>query len=137
MRNDFFDFSKGILILLVILGHAIQYCAVNENVWLNPIFNIIYTFHMPLFVFLSGYFFYTCLKKSFKDVLTSRFKRLIVPEIMNSLIIIILFSLISKFQYESFHQIYNLTDHRILPQLPAEYRGVGIDNLFLPDILFL
>ena len=50
MRNDFFDFAKGILILLVILGHAIQYCAVDEYVWLNPIFNIIYTFHMPLFM---------------------------------------------------------------------------------------
>lgn len=64
---------------------------------------------MPLFVFLSGYFFHTCVKKGFKDVFFSRFKRLIVPEIMNSVIIIILFSLISKFQYDSFYQIYNLT----------------------------
>ena len=108
MRNDFFDFSKGVLILLVILGHAIQYCAVNENVWINPVFNIIYTFHMPLFVFFSGYFFFSSMKKKFANVFISRFKRLIIPNLFNSIIIFLLFSLISKFQYDSLYQIWNL-----------------------------
>jgi fucose 4-O-acetylase-like acetyltransferase len=53
------DAAKGLAILLVVLGHSMQ--ADNQNSYLsvmkpeNLLMNIIYTFHMPLFMFLSGY----------------------------------------------------------------------------------
>lgn len=53
-RDDFIDTIKGLLMILVVLGHVIgsfQDCQLN--VYLR---NFIYLFHMPLFVFLSGYF---------------------------------------------------------------------------------
>lgn len=57
-RDLSFDFIKGVLIILVVLGHVIQglYGIDNPDVWENLLFTIIYTFHMPLFIFISGYF---------------------------------------------------------------------------------
>jgi fucose 4-O-acetylase-like acetyltransferase len=51
-RDDFLDIAKGIAIILVVIGHTLQYNIANveDNLW----FRIIYAFHMPLFVFLSG-----------------------------------------------------------------------------------
>lgn len=50
MRNSFIDWLKGLLILLVILGHVLQ-----GNLNSNPIRYFIYSFHMPLFIGLAGY----------------------------------------------------------------------------------
>ncbi|MBP9743262.1 MAG: acyltransferase family protein [Burkholderiales bacterium] len=46
------DTFKGFAILLVILGHCIQNSIVNFDD--NALFRIIYSFHMPLFMLLSG-----------------------------------------------------------------------------------
>ena len=49
-RNEKIDLLKGIAIILMVMGHSmseIEYMAIP--------FNIIYSFHMPLLFFLSGY----------------------------------------------------------------------------------
>lgn len=51
-RITYLDSLRGFAILLVIVGHFIQYN--YESSIRNDIFNIIYSFHMPLFFFLSG-----------------------------------------------------------------------------------
>lgn len=54
------DVVKGLLILTVILGHAIQEplkvrgISFEDNIWRN----IIYSFHMPAFMAMSGYLMY-------------------------------------------------------------------------------
>lgn len=52
-RNQALDIARGIAIISVILGHAIQYTSKDFDS--NPIFKIIYAVHMPLFMFISGY----------------------------------------------------------------------------------
>jgi len=52
-RLDYVDELKGFAILLVVIGHVIQFNTLNFRH--NIIFSIIYSFHMPLFFFLSGY----------------------------------------------------------------------------------
>lgn len=52
-RLDFIDYAKGIAILLVVIGHLLQYNLVGTTA--KELFDIIYSFHMPLFMFLSGY----------------------------------------------------------------------------------
>ncbi|CCX59757.1 putative uncharacterized protein [Blautia hydrogenotrophica CAG:147] len=47
-RIEFIDVAKGITILLVIVGHTIPEGLMRT---------LIYSFHMPLFFFLSGYFY--------------------------------------------------------------------------------
>lgn len=52
-RLFYLDNLKGILIILVILGHAIQFTVPDYE---NPFaFRLIYSFYMPLFFFISGY----------------------------------------------------------------------------------
>lgn len=59
-RLEYFDTAKGILILLVVFGHAWR--AVYNNgilsneVWYQRIDGWIYSFHMPAFFFLAGIF---------------------------------------------------------------------------------
>ncbi|KQM14821.1 acyltransferase family protein [Novosphingobium sp. Leaf2] len=57
-REDFPDFCKGVLIALVVFGHAIQYVVLKGQAQAlqDPVFSAIYLFHMPLFMALSGYF---------------------------------------------------------------------------------
>lgn len=52
-REYQYDNMKFILILFVIFGHLLEYIKgdISEN-----IYRIIYTFHMPVFIFISGYF---------------------------------------------------------------------------------
>ena len=51
-RVAWIDALKGVAMLLVIVGHLIQ--TNYQSGIANPIFNIIYSFHMPLFFFISG-----------------------------------------------------------------------------------
>ncbi|HIU04041.1 MAG TPA: acyltransferase family protein [Candidatus Coprousia avicola] len=54
-RIALFDNLKGILIILVVFGH-IAHPIHNDNAALSAAFDIIYLFHMPLFVLTSGLF---------------------------------------------------------------------------------
>lgn len=47
-RDEAFDIIKGFCILLMIVGH----CPINEILG-----NVIYSFHMPFFFFIAGFFF--------------------------------------------------------------------------------
>lgn len=72
--NESVDFLKGILITLVVIGHVIA-----DSI---PRY-IIYSFHLPLFFFLSGYLIkYNDFGKEF----AKKAKRLIVPYLTASLI---------------------------------------------------
>lgn len=51
------DSLKGYLMILVILGHAIQSVLV-DNFSTNHVWNIIYSFHMPAFMAVSGWVTY-------------------------------------------------------------------------------
>ena len=51
-RDAFLDIAKGLAIILVVLGHVIQGSAQNFDELIG--FRVIYSFHMPLFIFLSG-----------------------------------------------------------------------------------
>lgn len=54
-RDYLFDNYKAFLILLVVIGHFIEPCYKN-NEFLNILKWFIVSFHMPAFIFISGYF---------------------------------------------------------------------------------
>ena len=68
-RLAYFDNLKGVLILLVVVGHCLEKC--DDRQWMHYIYTFIYTFHMPLFVMTTGYFCKDIAK--FRDL----FKRII------------------------------------------------------------
>ncbi len=80
-RNQFLDFAKGMLILVVTWGHVIQYVGYNNaSFWDDPIFKAIYTFHMPLFMALSGFLSFNSIQRtSFKTLAAKRLANLILP----------------------------------------------------------
>ncbi len=81
-KNITIGVVRGIAIILVVYGHVIQRTMApnGEDFFLNPVFKTIYTFHMPLFVFISGYLLaYSLSRSSVPEVLNSRYKRLFVP----------------------------------------------------------
>lgn len=53
VRNTFIDELKGIAILLVVIGHILQFIFKVDVSGL--LFSVIYSFHMPFFMFLAGY----------------------------------------------------------------------------------
>ena len=56
-RDYLFDNYKVILIFLVVVGHFIQ-PAYGNNALINALKWMIVSFHMPAFIFISGYFFF-------------------------------------------------------------------------------
>lgn len=66
-RLEEFDLLKGIGILSVVLGHS----AISE-----PFHDMIYSFHMPLFFMVSGFFFYV---QPVQQYCKKMFFRLIIP----------------------------------------------------------
>lgn len=87
-RSQFLDYLKGILTILVVTGHTIQYCyradyATSSDFFDNFLFKFIYSFHMPLFALVSGYlFYYTIKKRRIKELAENRFKTLLLPIII-------------------------------------------------------
>lgn len=54
-RIALFDNLKYLLIVLVVFGHILEKCPFSYYPW-HAFLNIIWSFHMPLFIFISGYF---------------------------------------------------------------------------------
>jgi len=69
-RLDWLDVGKGLGIILVMLGHTTIPA---------PLKTYIYTFHMPLFFFLSGYLYKPEKFASFTAFLAKRTKSLLIP----------------------------------------------------------
>ena len=67
-RDQYWDLLKGMAIVLMLIGHSIQ-CGngyeyyIERDFFDNTTFKLIYGFHMPLFMFISGYFFYLSIQK--------------------------------------------------------------------------
>lgn len=72
---------KGIAVILMIWGHCIQYCAQGSfDFFENGIFKFIYSFHMPLFMLISGYLFsFSAEKRDLKSLLIHRTQGMLQP----------------------------------------------------------
>lgn len=86
---------QGVSMLLVVIGHVSL-----TNVPDDPstpvatgIERVVYSFHMPLFIFISGWlFYYTCIRKgkSYGEVAKAKLKRLGIPFLVFTLIATVL-----------------------------------------------
>jgi fucose 4-O-acetylase-like acetyltransferase len=96
-RLLFIDIARAICIVLVVIGH---YVPDNSPNWYLILHNIIYSFHMPLFMFVSGYV-YSAAKKpmEYKHFIFNKFKRLMVPYFFVSTAIIFIKLLTEKNMY--------------------------------------
>ncbi|MDE6916083.1 MAG: acyltransferase family protein [Lachnospiraceae bacterium] len=80
-RELWVDVIRGFTIYLVVLGHCIQYATPhNYDFHSNVVFRLIYGFHMPLFMIVSGYLFWYSLNRySLLDGVLAKIKGIMIP----------------------------------------------------------
>ena len=90
-NNNISEYSnaKIIITILVVIGHITRMYTpegaihLESNMILMVVTNIIYFFHMPMFIFLSGAIYSYCLSlgkyKNYKSMVKNKFKRLLIP----------------------------------------------------------
>lgn len=86
-RIAYLDLVKllTIYLVLVILGHVI--IMLNHDLSVGGgLYDFIYTFHMPLFVMLSGYFVVSSCSKPFRHFIQTKARQLLLPSITCTLI---------------------------------------------------
>lgn len=77
-RLQYIDIAKGIAMICIILGHL-------GNASIN---RIVFTFHVPIFFFITGYF--TNKKRDLNGFIKNKARTLLVPYIISSIVIIII-----------------------------------------------
>ena len=85
--------GKGLGILLVVYGHLVMAGTLGEPAWYAWTKSAVYLFHMPFFMYLSGFvYFHTgahlALERKFGKFFQARLDRLLVPFIALSLIVV-------------------------------------------------
>lgn len=83
-RNYLIDIIKGIAILLVVIGHNIQYGSdsslrLTGDFFEHPLYKFIYSFHMPLFTLISGYLCHIRKNETDRDYLLRKVKVYFIP----------------------------------------------------------
>jgi fucose 4-O-acetylase-like acetyltransferase len=79
-RIEFIDALKGFTIFCVLWGHSIQDSGNGDDSFFhNQVFEFIYSFHMPLFFMISGFFFNSSLKLNFKELVCKKGLALLLP----------------------------------------------------------
>jgi len=119
-RIEYLDIARGIGILLVVLGH-------NDLGTLSPLLHkTIYSFHVPLFFFLSGYFINISI--SFVDYFNRRFHSVLKPYLFTILLI--------YFTSVSFEKMgFQAAIIRIVKSFYGSILYIGWDQLwFLPNL---
>ena len=88
------DRAKGLAILLVVFGHLMSSGYPPGNGWYDTAKDIVYSFHMPFFMYLSGYVFGFANKQwtgfsAYPRYLRDRAVRLLVPFALFGLLIVV------------------------------------------------
>lgn len=103
---DEINIARGIAVLLVLLGHAFpDVLSESSNVLHKTIYEIIYSFHMGCFFFLSGFVASGKIcsgKTDIKNEFVNKFKRLLVPYLFYSFITMGLKQVFSAFANNRF-----------------------------------
>ena len=100
-RDAYYDVIKGIAIFLVVFGHCIQFGSgvtyLEEGRYFEDnVFKVIYSFHMALFMLISGYFFgNTAQQYPTRQIIITRFTQLLLPLIVWTTITILIFGGVS------------------------------------------
>ena len=83
MRDKRLDFIKGTAAFLVLWGHMVQYGITESSFYEDPMYKLIYAFHMPVFIAISGYLFCKSFYRySFTELLKKKITGILYPGIV-------------------------------------------------------
>ena len=97
-RDPFFDNAKYLAIVLVAMGHAWEPLRDSSRA-ATGLYMLVYTFHMPAFIIISGYF-----SRSF-DMRPDRLRRLVTGIAVPYVVFEVGYSLFKKWVDDSTHEI--------------------------------
>lgn len=90
-RVAYWDVSKAIAIICVVWGHCLQNMTTDSNYWHTDLVSrLIISFHMPLFMVISGFFAYNSLFRPISLTLKKKSIQLILPSISWYLVVSLL-----------------------------------------------
>lgn len=123
------DIAKAICIILVVMGH---YVPDNSPAWYVLVHDVIYTFHMPLFMFVSGYVYIATKKRiTYGDFLLKKVRRLMVPYLTTSVMVIVIKLLTQgSMSVDNPVTIFSFVEMFYMPvagYFPVVYLGVVVD----------
>lgn len=116
-RNPLFDNLRVMLIILVVYGHVIEQIRFQDKIFLG-IYNFIYLFHMPLFVFCSGAF----AKGDKKKIIRKYLVPYIVFQTLYGIFDVCLMKADTFYVFESYYVLWYLL-------------ALAVWNLFLPFLV--
>lgn len=128
-RIEYVDALKGFAIFTVIWGHSIEYLKNGYDCFQDPIFEFIYSFHMPLFFMISGFFFRSSLKLKLKEFLLNKSVQLILPIVVWA-VLFFLIGFLSNFVSGKAHDFSNRFE--VMKLILVNIR----DNWFLRELFF-
>lgn len=116
-RVLFIDIAKGIGIILMIIGHSLKLGSLKRNT--------IFSFHMPLFIITSGFFYK---RKTFMNELKNLIINLLIPT-MNIYFFVFLYSNIDKMAFKDFFK--NIIKSIIIgyshqSKIKYEFKSIGV-----------
>ena len=88
-RESLFDNIKGLMLILVVMGHTLDPFIVSQNSLFRYIMQYIYLFHMPMFAFVTGYF-----TKDDEKAREGAVKKILIPYILIQGVYILMASLL-------------------------------------------
>lgn len=115
-RIKYIDILRAIAIFLIVFGHAIVH-SLNSHI----IFNIVYSFHVPLFFMISGFTFNNT-GKEFKKFFKNKFFRIVVPYFIWALLFLIPYYLFGRDVKEN---LGNTGSFDLLENIYNVFYGVG------------
>ena len=91
-EHSYINFLRGLAIFLMLWGHSLQYCCGRQfDFFENTMFKLIYSFHMPLFMLISGYLFrFSEQKREMLELIEYKSKSLLYPILMGSILNLLL-----------------------------------------------
>jgi len=131
---NYIEILRAFATVLVVIGHALCVClgAWGHKVFINEgmgyiLFKWIYSFHMPLFAFITGYLFYYQFeirekKVTVKKFLIDKIRRLIIPLFI--------------FKYFLLQPIWAVTEQRAYPTVESYLINTEVGYLWFLYIIF-
>lgn len=123
-RISYYDFARGLGIIFVVIGHI--------DTFYMPFRSVVITFHMALFLLISGMLFLETEeeKRPYLQLLKKKFQRIMVPYILFSLI-----SVVIEFIRLTMKDIFFWPHYKVL--LTAFLTGYGNSSLWFLPALFI
>jgi len=107
-RIDYINFIQSFAVTLVVIGHSLPRLNGTDTMplWANIIYDLIYSFHMPLFFVLAGFLLMNSFNRqsqsiqTFKHFIHNKFIRLIIPYVsIGSLAYLLKVFVFNRFAY--------------------------------------